>query len=163
MLRPQPRHQHREHQCGLEAVEVGGVGEQPLEVLQPHPFDTGAEGILLLQRLHQRLARRPEEEHRNDDQLRRQQQPGQPGRLEENALFSCHAVMGSLGSSPLGGEVGRGAPGRRRSQQVRQDLLAFSNRSSSSLPRVTAVSRASLGVFLPDQICSVSSSMMVRI
>ena len=42
-------------------------------------------------------------------------------------------------------------------------LLAFSKRSSSSLPRLTMDCRASVAVFLPPQTCSSSSSSMVRI
>ena len=41
-------------------------------------------------------------------------------------------------------------------------LLAFSKRSSSSLPRLTAASSASFAVFLPDHTCCISSSTIVR-
>src|SRR3989344_1609334 len=55
------------------------------------------------------------------------------------------------------------AAGRYRQMFGSVYLLARAKRASCSLPRVTAVSSASLGDFLPDQICSVSSSMMERI
>jgi len=43
-----------------------------------------------------------------------------------------------------------------RSDQSAEALLAFSKRSSCSLPRFIAASSASFGSFLPDQIASVS-------
>ena len=53
----------------LERGEIARVFKQVAEVFQPHPFGGHAKGILHLERLHQRLARRPEEEDADHDQL----------------------------------------------------------------------------------------------
>jgi hypothetical protein len=63
MRQAQHRHQQGEDGRGPERGQVGLVGPQALEVLQPDELGAGAEGVLLLHALVQRLAGRPEEEH----------------------------------------------------------------------------------------------------
>ena len=129
----------------------------------------------MLQRLHQRLGRRPEEEDGDHRELRSEQQPWQGQRSEADTLFHCARMLDAF---PRGAcDTCRRRAGRRGRKRRRPDgrwrsrtpsgapvyLLAFSNRSSCSLPRFTAVSSASFADFLPDQTCSISSSTIVRI
>jgi hypothetical protein len=75
--------------------------------------------------------------------------------LKRTRFSTANAFLLKQNPSPLGGEgTGEGCRGVRSGhrQQVRQDLLAFSKRSSCSLPRFLSAVQAFLGALLagPD-------------
>ena len=75
--------------------EIMRIVEQFLEVLEPDELTSQTEGILHQERLKQRLAGRPYEEDKRDDDLRRQQHVGQPG------ITECYPLLHGP-AEPLG-------------------------------------------------------------
>jgi hypothetical protein len=70
------------------------------EILQAHEHGrSGPKGVLLQDALVQRLSGGPEEEHQDDGHLWGDQQPGQPGGSEEDALF--HTLSSAEAKHPL--------------------------------------------------------------
>ncbi len=124
------RHQQREHGGHLERAEVVLVVVQVAEVVEPDELQAAAERILDEHRLVDRLARRPEEEHDRDGDLRQDQRVGQPPRPEADALFHRHGVR-----LPPG--VGRRRAGRRRTAVTpsRYARTSGSARCRGRLPR----------------------------
>ncbi|MNP38302.1 hypothetical protein D3C76_1318080 [compost metagenome] len=76
------RHQGAEFDRRPEGVEVIAVVPECDEVIQPNKLAGEPERIDALYRVPQRFARRPDEKDNGDNQLRGDQQIGQPARTE---------------------------------------------------------------------------------
>src|SRR5581483_2022738 len=139
-------------------MQIVGIAEEALEILEPDEAAREPEGVLDQHRLAQRLRRGPDEEDQGDRELRRDQQVRQRPAGEDDALLHRSATRGesrARGRPPLhpGPARREGAAGAAAAlplprcgggERARSTHYWFAcwNLRSSSLPRRTASSSA---------------------
>ena len=144
---------HREDHRDLRGVQVVGVAEQPLEVLEPDEPGRQPEGVLEEDGLAERLRGRPDEEDERDERA-----GARPGGRAGPGAGRRHACA-RAGHRARGARVPRARPAPDHAATCSPARTGAGVRC----PRDTSVSSASFAVFLPAHTASISSSITSRI